>query len=289
MPQLVYSKSFNKNSFHLVELSNDDLVQAFESGSRLVIKGLPDDEAVLCTTSATYSVREVKTSNSLVLSTFDKDNHDTWRVVDDLSNTIEFLPCLARTNRINTLLHSTLYAGPSEEFKHQNKTMYTFSDLLSTVQASEQELIQGLKERNAFEIQGYYRLFERNYLHRLLDALVTQAIIQGHDVKEMSVKNAYECVREGLAAVEDEPTSVPDAVIMACIAAFADDDTDLTVATNSVHFNEKKICRFLGEVILASAKGKEWRLEDFMEVWRQVTPDVYQPQMEALQVSQKSP
>lgn len=82
--------------------------------SSIVIKGLADDEAVLCTESKTYIVRQVNTSNSLLLTTKDPVS-DQHIVHDDVSSTIELLPCIARLSRIDELLRESSYSGSQNE------------------------------------------------------------------------------------------------------------------------------------------------------------------------------
>lgn len=80
----------------------------------IVIKGLADDEAVLCTESKTFIVRQVNTSNSLVLTNKDPIS-DQHIVHDDISSTIELLPCVARLGRIDELLRDSSYSGHENE------------------------------------------------------------------------------------------------------------------------------------------------------------------------------
>ena len=89
---------------------------------RLVIKGLPEDEAVLCTHDQTFSLRQVNTSNSLLLARKEEPTDDpNLHVIDDLSHTIEVIPCLARLTRIDELLQPTKYAGEAAEHRNANK------------------------------------------------------------------------------------------------------------------------------------------------------------------------
>lgn len=82
--------------------------------SSIVIKGLAEDEAVLCTDSKTFVVRQVNTSNSIVLIDSEA-NEGRHLVQDDLSNTIELLPCLARLGRLEELLKDSTFSGMENE------------------------------------------------------------------------------------------------------------------------------------------------------------------------------
>lgn len=63
---LVYAADFDANEIELLELP-DDLLQRAREGEELIFKGAPDEEAVLCTSDATYLLKRVETSNTLLL------------------------------------------------------------------------------------------------------------------------------------------------------------------------------------------------------------------------------
>lgn len=86
----------------------------------IVIKGLAEDEAVLCTDSKTFVVRQVNTSNSIVLID-GEEREGCHRVHDDLSSTIELLPCLARLGRLDELLKDSTFSGVENE-EHTKRT-----------------------------------------------------------------------------------------------------------------------------------------------------------------------
>jgi sister chromatid cohesion protein DCC1 len=206
----------------------------------VTIKGLPDDDAVLCTDSSTFSLRQVNTSNSLVLSTMD-DVLD-WEVYDDLSSTIELLPCTARVGRLATLLSSTLYTGPENEGTSSDATFYTFDQLLSIVQASRTELETALVEMNAFVLDDYHRCIDPAYLHHMLDGLSTNATILGYDIRCLSLQEAHACLDQDFA-------SVPDPVRLAFLHAFTKD-----ITASSLCLDDYKVCRFLGSIVLETEK-----------------------------------
>ncbi|KAG0177819.1 Sister chromatid cohesion protein DCC1 [Apophysomyces sp. BC1021] len=269
---LTYAHDFEKNSYRIIELGSEDLVSAFQSGSGVVIKGQPDDEAVLCTATKTFSIHQVNTSNSILLAT---GGNNMIHVVDDVSSTIELLPCVARLGTIDTLLEPTMYAGSRNESNLSDKKFYSYDNLLSLVQASEAELTVGLKARNAFVIDGKCRLLERTYLNRLLDILFTNATINGFDIGSISLENAKKCIREGL----DIDESIAEPALTAFIQSFVSNTEDIS----SLSFDEHKVCRFIGEVILSSTVGKEWALDDFLDIWKQLTPEGFNPDIMTLE------
>lgn len=69
-------------------------------------------------------MRQVNTSNSIVLMQSDLDQ---YVVHDDLSSTIELLPCIARTSRVNELLSDTCFAGMKNEKNIAGKVRSTYN------------------------------------------------------------------------------------------------------------------------------------------------------------------
>ncbi|KAL0092998.1 sister chromatid cohesion protein Dcc1 [Phycomyces blakesleeanus] len=252
MPKLTYGNTFEKNTFSVIELHSEDLVRAFESGN-ITIKGLAEEEAVLCTDAATYIVRQVNTSNSMLLALPESNN--VISVVDDLSSSIELIPCIARLQRIDSLLRDTSYAGHHRESSLTDKTFYTFNDLLSLVQASEAELRRGLEERYVFELNGYCRIVDQSHLHRLIDVLVTYCVLQDIDVKAIPVDIAKQMIQEGVRQDEEYATGqIPDQVVLACLRSFAADPKFGLDKDSVVCLDENKVCSFLGRFILESEK-----------------------------------
>jgi sister chromatid cohesion protein DCC1 len=133
--------------------------------------------------------------------------------------------------------------------------LYSYHDLLSVIQASENELLDALQAKGAFEHEGHFRLFDKSYLFRLFDSLVTNAILHGSDFKCMSLKEAKICITEEMNAVEeDESESVPDHVLVACINTFVLDPVDAKNDDALLAFDHRKICRFLGEWLLTNPR-----------------------------------
>ncbi|CAO3612565.1 unnamed protein product [Mucor hiemalis] len=274
--KLVYKEKFEKNSYSLVELGTPALVEAFESGSSIVIKGLPEDEAVLCTDSKTFVVRQVNTSNSIIL--IEKEVRDQRSYVhDNVSNTIELLPCIARLSRLDELLKDTSYSGPEKE-SSESKKLYTFTDLLSVVQASEKELLDGLSVRGAFEHEGYYRVLDRDFLFRLFDSLMTNSTTNQIDLSQMSLGEAKRCIVDEQRQLGQQE-NIPDNVLTAAINVMIKNDNHGGDESFILEFCQRKTCRFLGEWLLTNPEGKRWKLEDFMTYWKSMGHDIFEPEL----------
>jgi len=70
-----------------------------------------------------------------------------------------------------------------------NSKLYKLKDLYSLIQASSNEIIQGLLDLHAVEIDGYWRLIDPKFTHEILDLLLTSAIQHDWSVSQISLKN----------------------------------------------------------------------------------------------------
>ncbi|CEI92736.1 hypothetical protein RMCBS344292_06989 [Rhizopus microsporus] len=271
--ELLYAQDFKKDSFKMIELATPELMEAFESGNSVVIKGLEEDDAVLCTESKTFAIRQINTSNSLLLV---NQANDKLFVKDNLSNTIELQPCLAKLGRIDELLSKTCYEGETKEAEIvRSGSLYTLEDLTSIVQASPVELRRGLEERGVFEYNGYCRIFEKTWLSHLFDALLTNAIFHGLDLNQMTMEQAKQCILEEKEAI-DEDVNIPDEIIKAALNLFANE------VDGRLKFDDVKVCRFLGEWLLCNPRDKRWLLDEFLQMWKTLGHNLFEPKLEYL-------
>ncbi|KAG2203034.1 hypothetical protein INT47_013250 [Mucor saturninus] len=275
--KLVYKDRFEKNAYSLIELGTPELLAAFESGNSIVIKGLAEDEAVLCTDTKTFMVRQVNTSNSIILTERD-DLEAQHKVQDNLSHTIELLPCLARTSRLDELLGHSCYSGEeNEEAIKASQTMYRLEDLLTVVQASKSELLKGLDKRGAFVHEDYYRLFEKDYLLQLFDYLLTNSIINGIDIKMITLGEAKQCIKEGSS---EEKVDIPDDLLVSAINVFLTRVDHQDKEHELIEFDRAKICRFMGEWMLSNPRSKRWELGDFTRLWSTMCHELFTPELQ---------
>ncbi|KAG2180468.1 hypothetical protein INT44_003472 [Umbelopsis vinacea] len=273
---LRFSNDYELNSLKLLELPPDLLEELTTNSSPLYIKGATDEEAVLCTKKKTYSVRQVNLSNSLLLASNSQDGIlPVYNIKDTQFSTIELLPCLPRIEKLDTILNPTMYTGPENEGTIQSKgQLYTYDNLLSLIQASEQELQQELKRRHVVVIDGYYRLIHPRYLHRIIDAVITSAEIHDMELTRISVDQCRQYLME-----EFELNMLDEDVLTKCLETASDEQT---AADGTYCFNETKLCRLLGERLLVAERGKQWQLDEFLELWQKRTPHPFEAKLEML-------
>lgn len=155
--------------------------------------------------------------------------------------------------------------------------MYTFDDLLSVVQASEKELSEGLEKRGAFVHEGYYRLFDKDYLLQLFDYLLTNSIINRIDVKFMSLGEAKRCIKEGST---EERVEIADNLLISAVNVFLTRIDHMDMEENMIEFDRAKICRFMGEWMLSNPRSKRWELQDFTRLWSTMSHELFTPELQ---------
>ncbi|KAI0256129.1 sister chromatid cohesion protein Dcc1 [Lactifluus subvellereus] len=195
-------------SFRLLELPSDlcKLIESSVGGDlNLAIKGGPEDDAVLCTSDRTYNIRSVTLSNSvLVVSPSPDLDASEGQVViqDSLKELLELVPAVPRLHRLGALLREHQWEEGHEE-EDENFTgaakrkRFTLDHARIELQASEEELVQALKEKHVLIIDDALRPLSPSYLHKILELLLMHlvSLSQPHDaasVLELSRSLEYE-------------------------------------------------------------------------------------------------
>ena len=140
----------------------------------LQFNGRLADEAVLVTHDATYAVRQVSQSNSLLLCSVDERDNGSHALVlrQNVQDTLELVRTSANLERIMSLLNEDMYTGGEEHVYDRTKRHYTRNELMSVVQASEAEFTQGLRSYHVLELGGYLRRVAPDLVVDLLHSLL---------------------------------------------------------------------------------------------------------------------
>lgn len=151
---------------------------------------------VLCTDTKTYDVKEAEISNSVLLIPDLKHSQATSTsplkspkgnaqnnslnksLEDDAIEEVldryleqrevkkichEYFECREinpRFRKLNDLLQLTRYSGLETEYCIDKNLLFTFDQLLDTIQCSRGEFVYGLNKFRALEINGRYRVLE---------------------------------------------------------------------------------------------------------------------------------
>ncbi|KAJ3290552.1 Sister chromatid cohesion protein DCC1 [Borealophlyctis nickersoniae] len=304
---LYFAEDFDPRQYKLVELPKEvaDLFDEKNNGGKppaqLVIRGLETDEAVLCTPSTTYAIRDAHTSNSLLLleptprdptefafhqndedAPEDANGESTWtenakvyEIRDCLTAYLELAVCQPRVERLRTELEEEMYLGPTEDAKaaakNPERKLHTLESLREIVQASDQEILEGLDEINAVCIDGAYRLLDPSYQKHVLQLLLTSIAEQEYPVHELHLSDCL--------GMFDEDDGIPDTILAHTLKIFSDKRT-VSDVDEVYQLSETKVCRFLGEQLLA--QSDRIRLEAFVEAWEGAVMDPFVPSLDML-------
>ena len=88
-----------------------------------MIKGAPEEDAVLCTADKTYTIRSVVLSNSVCVVTPDPNSSlaeeeepvEEVFIRDQLNEVIELVPCVPRLHKLKSLLRGREYDEGHED------------------------------------------------------------------------------------------------------------------------------------------------------------------------------
>ncbi|XP_022899835.1 sister chromatid cohesion protein DCC1 [Onthophagus taurus] len=266
--QAVYfSSNVHENNLKFLQLDKH-LMECLKEGQLLYVKGNHDDSAVICTKSRTYNVIETETSNSLLLAQnlkFQKDFDDekdkkisTTKIYGIFNSYLEVLPGKPHLKNLGTLLESTAYRGPEYESLIRDKK-YTFQELLDTVQISEDELKEALKNMHCITIENMIRLLDFQYHFRVLSLMLN-----------FIEENSWELDRVDYEETRNELNNLIPTEILDSVFDYYAEETQCIDGLQLYRYNEYKVCRFFATVLLSSA-GK-FNLEEFLTAWGESVP-----------------
>ncbi|KFO81969.1 Sister chromatid cohesion protein DCC1, partial [Cuculus canorus] len=237
----------------------------------LVIRGEKDEQVVLCSKDKTYEMKIADTSNMLLFipgcKTPEQLNADQAscniihsEIAGFSNNYWELRRCRPKLKKLRKLLMEDPYEGPDSQ-KDQTSTFskYTTEDLLSLIQASEEEILHHLQYIDACKIEGYWRILEFDYQIKLLNH-----VIQLIDSESWSLSKVSLCTcLEELGPLE--PKEMIEHILLSYGRKYIEE--------GEVYFEmrEDKICRALGQMLLQNAV--KFNLSDFQEVWQQSVPE----------------
>lgn len=146
-----------QNSYYLLEWPEKQIPNF------LAIRGLESDAAVICTDSSTYPIKELQTSNSILITkqNFNGESESFQEIVGQVSSIWEAVRGAPNLGRVRSVLaRYGLYQGQDIDSANM-ETGCSLNTLLSEVQASEQEVKRELKRLDALVLGGKFRCFNR--------------------------------------------------------------------------------------------------------------------------------
>ncbi|NWS39027.1 DCC1 protein, partial [Probosciger aterrimus] len=254
------------------------LCAEIEAGCSLVIRGEKDEQAVLCSKDKTYDMKIADTSNMLLFvpgcRTPEQLNADQEscniihsQIAGFSNNYWELRRCRPKLKKLRKLLMEDPYEGPdSRKDQASAFSKYTTEDLLSLIQASEEEILHHLQVIDACKIEGYWRILEFDYEMKLLNHVIQLIDSESWSLKKVPLRT---CLEE-LGSLE--PTAAHTQNILH-LRMRRYSHLSKVIPTGEVYFemHEDKICRGIAQMLLQNAV--KFNLSEFQEVWQQSVPE----------------
>ncbi|WVQ73401.1 hypothetical protein IAR50_002973 [Cryptococcus sp. DSM 104548] len=269
-----------EETYQLLELPPEILkqVEALEEGAQpfpLTIKGRPSDDATICTPNATFQLRTIGISNSLLVCRSAPEDPDvflqrdvggepkeTLHISDTCHQVFECVPIAPNLERIRAVLRPSAWEGMDSNLGKRKRDersgkpvkRWTKEQLKSVVQASDKELEEGLKERNVVEVDGKLLLLPAANLKELL--LLLLSLLHIHS-KESDITAPTETL---INILEKEYDILPS-LSSPFLGLFGHVEGDMWIG------DLKKIVKEVGMGLLTRI-GRNKKLDEFVKEWK---------------------
>ncbi|KAI0915788.1 hypothetical protein AcW1_003710 [Taiwanofungus camphoratus] len=185
------------------------------------IKGQPNEDAVLCTADKTYTIRSVVLSNSVLVVTpppkagsqslpheLKIDEHDVI-IRDQVSEVFELVPSVPRLHRLEGMLRGREYDEGHEEDSDEDmssdaegerprkRQRFSYEDARQSLQASDVELAQGLRDRRVLVMGGNLRPVAPSHLTTILELLLNYLVSLSQPHHAASVEELASALEDG--------------------------------------------------------------------------------------------
>ncbi|EXB70695.1 hypothetical protein L484_023881 [Morus notabilis] len=268
------------NDIMLLELDEKLLPDILHQ--RVVVRGQPDEDAVLCTQSKTYAIKFVGTSNSVFLippsdqsefsdNLLDENDQSQLPVASILkvaTGTMELVEVAPKLDKLKLLLFKNLYRPEvdieMEGLGEVETGLYKWDDLVDLVQASDDELLSGLQALSALEIDGYWRVVDVKYMDMMLRMLLHNSVLNDWSLDALDQDRVVDVLQSD---------GFPHKLAEHCLCVYGHKVSE-GVETNCVwKLDERKVCVHFAREILRGGKKK---IEKFMEEWNRKVPECMQ-------------
>ncbi|KAI8975859.1 sister chromatid cohesion protein Dcc1 [Trametes punicea] len=283
----------DSGAFKLLELPPDlcKLIEAAtdDCSPNLTIKGVPDEDAVLCTADKTYTVRSVALSNSVLVVTpdsMDEDKDDQEEplkdiaIRDQLHEVIELVPSVPRLHKLNRLLKGREYDEGREDEDPMSEdgdgitwkqSRVTYEEARVTIQASDAELDKGLRDRRVLILKGELRPIAPSHLTTILELLLTNLV-------SLSLLYTAAPVSTLLTALEDEHEIRRDVArqVMTWFGRISEQSSK----DETWEMDADAVVREVGLGILRVHRDDPIAEKEFLSQWRKAVGDTFQERVD---------
>ncbi|KZV52344.1 hypothetical protein F511_32162 [Dorcoceras hygrometricum] len=262
----------------LILLELDDKLVPEVIHERVVLRGQPDEDAVLCTDTKTYAIKFVGTSNSVFLiPPSDKlmqvcndkgDDNVVASVIKVSPGSMELVEIAPKLDRLRTLLSQNPYSFDEasemdtvDEAETPKIGLYRWNDLTDMLQGSDVELRLGLQSLLAVEIDGYWRTLDDKYMNGILNMLLHDTILQDWSINALN-QDAVLCALEADGYSRN--------IASHCLRVFCDKVHEDAGGSGIWTLNARRVCVHFAREILREGKMK---LQIFVDEWIRKVPD----------------
>jgi len=258
-----FTTSMMGEEIKLLEVTKD-VAECLKSGDILTIRGDEFENAVLCSRNKTFDIKEAETSNSLMMldkvtlpTNIEKTTSDRklgWSTVGGVFHKyVEIIEIRPKLRKVKEVLSQNLY---NEDTRREGKKGKSLSDLLETIQASEEELRQGLQHYECVCVDDSWFMLDQDY-----QMMVLSRILKFFD--ENSWK--FDLVHK-IETVEALSELVNEEIVSQVFDLYCD-----KIESDDFKLNREKVSRFFGDFLLAANSG--YVLPEFLEMWQKAVPE----------------
>ena len=266
--------------------TDGELVKAISEGKSVSLKGSAEDNAVICSDSKTYEIKEAETSNSMLfISKFlgpgvcsGKDLEIAE--VEYLTNSyFELSLSPPKLFKLHNLLSTCYFKGEAEEREVDVQKLFSVPELTNQVQASLKEVVSCIAAMGAFSLNGYVRLLSFDLSCEMMVHVIQLCLENDWPLTSIPVEG----VCKSLVSI------YPKEILIHFLKFFSpeipvwSDDNVVDNNIENVSLSRCKVCQLFGNMILKN--GSKFRLRDFIDSWRQVVPNEMDPVLSDLEDS----
>lgn len=160
-----------------------------------------------------------------------------------------------------------------EEDDRRRAGLYSMDDLASRVQASHGQIKAALESMQAVEIDGFWRIVDAIFMQGLLEVILLSAVQHDWDLRLLEEPEVVQTVQND---------GYSPKIIKHCLACYGK-EVETNVQEPDMRRWElevSKICLHYAKQLLRA--GSKWRLEDFVNAWKNNIPTGLQPGLEML-------
>lgn len=171
----------------------------------LQVRGSATDQAAICTRTATFHLKELQTSNTILVcrNSSEEESH----LLESVHSTWEIQPISPCFDKLYEYLISTSYSSLNSEINNI-KPLWSWKTITSNIQASDAEILSALARIGAFELDGRWRILDINYALEILRELLLSVRIAVEDFKSIGKEKLQD-----LLFNDNVPQFVSDAIL----------------------------------------------------------------------------